>query len=136
MIRMGSFGSSHLKRASARTLASGQSDQAARLKTQVIAAEVAGGQAARATQHGGHGSASQREHGPDGERKHPLEGRLRESYTKAHQERLRCRWKRKHPGLLSDSLTSYISQNRQESAFCANNSPSIDSPKKRQKSSY
>ena len=100
----------------------------------MIGTEVAVREGAGAAQHGGDGSAAPGEDGPDGEHQHPPERRLGEGDGKTHQERLRCRWKRKHHGLLSDSLTSYISQNRQESVSCAKDSLSPGSPQKRQKS--
>jgi len=85
----------------------------------VIVAGVPPDQAADGPEHPRDGATAQGQNGTDGQRHEALERRLGKGDGKTHEERLGSRWKGQHRGLLSDSLTLIISQNRQESAFCA-----------------
>lgn len=90
-------------------------------KDPMVGTGMSSNQASHCPEYCGDGSSAHGQYGSDGQRKNSLDSWLSKCYRKTHEKRLCLQWNRKHIGLLSDLLTVFISKNRQESVFCANN---------------
>jgi len=87
----------------------------------VVGTGMTSEQASHCPEYCGDGSSADGHYGSDGQRENSLDSWLSKCHRKTHEKRLCHRWNRDHIGILSDLLTAFISKNRQESLFCANN---------------